>query len=333
MTDTIKCKGEEGMERNVLKEKNVMKKWKQHVTMVLMLTILVTLIPVGNVQAKSKSPAKLGAKDFIYTENGKKFDFLKVSENQDTYYGWIVKSTDTKVTTKKVTVSRKVKIGKSTESYVRKQYGNTAKKKVSAKDKIYKMMKYRQCGTDISIWKNYLEYNYKKSGNKYKIRFYLDKMNKVAGVVYIKNLDKFYNYPNKELNLDLKFQAPKGKRVTTKTINGKKVYMVPRGTKIKYNEPKSTSSNGVISSYSIMSLDMYDVYGDKMGSYDGDNFASSDLETIMDGNMYSNGKEINIKKLSKYLYFIIKCSYLGWDSKTNQSRDIKDPAVYYFKFK
>lgn len=60
------------------------------------------------------------------------------------------------------------------------------------------------------------------------------KKNKVVAIVYTKNLDQFYEYPNKEATAPkLTFQAPKGEKITTKKINGKKVYLLPRGTKIK----------------------------------------------------------------------------------------------------
>lgn len=36
-------------------------------------------------------------------------------------------------------------------------------------------------------------------------------INKVTAIVYILTLEKFYNYPNKELNMGLTFQALKGK--------------------------------------------------------------------------------------------------------------------------
>lgn len=321
-----------------------MKKWKQHVTIVLMLTILVTLIPVGNVQAKSKSPAKLGAKDFVCTEGGKKKDVIKMlksyKENGGYFYqAGIADNKNVKTKGKFLKTNRNVKIG-STESYVKKQYGKTSKVKVKQNERFYKQMKYNQCGTDISIWKTYLDYNLKKGNDKYKIRFYLDKKNKVTAIVYIKNLNKFYNYPNKELNPGLTFQAPNGKKVTTKTINGKKVYMIPRGTKIKFKKGSMTKTEFNKVSYYIS---MYDVYGKQMGYYDRDWFPDStghaviqgksyDFETILADDMYySNGKEMNIKKLGKYLYFTLHCND-AWSDGQNIKRN-KAPKVYYFKFK
>ena len=320
------------MQRNSLKEKNVLKNWKQHIAVILMLTILVTLIPVGTVQAKSKKISKLGAKDFLYTSNGKKEDAIKdlksVDQGDGAYwlFNKIIDTKNIKGNVKSFKTNRNVKIG-STESYVKKKYGKTSKVKVKQNEKLYKCIKYNDCGRNTSAWKNYLEYIYKKGSDKYKLRFYLDKKNKVTAIAYIRNLEKFYNYPNKELKAGLKFQAPKGKKVTTKTINGKKVYMVPKGTKIKYNEQGRF----------YFSLDIYGVYGQVIGGYDGDNFGGeNDLETIAMGEyIYHNGKQVNMKKLGKHLYFVLKCIPVRpWNPETQQSGNPKKaPSIYYFKFK
>ncbi len=322
-----------------------MKKWKQKISMLLVLAMLVTLIPVGNVQAKSKSPAKLGAKDFVYTYDGKKTNFISESDMKETYYLFDSKDTDVKSSGKgRLKTNRKVKVG-STESYVKKQYGKTAKVKVNKKERLYKYIKYNHLTVDMSVWKNYLEYSYKKGSGKYKIRFYLDKKNKVAAIFYVKNLEKYYNYPNKELNPGLIFQPPKGKKLTTKVINGRKVYMIPRGTKINFKKGAVSKS---VFNRTIMGISMYDVYGKLKASYDRDFFPDLhpddpnvaagisqgkgyDLEEIMNNAMYSNGKCINMKKLGKYLYFTIICDDVRYDAGSYQRS--KSPAIYCFKFK
>lgn len=168
------------MQRNNLKEKNVLKNWKQHIAVILMLTILVTLIPVGIVQAKSKNPAKLGAKDFVFTYGGKKEDAIKglksVEQGNGAYWleGKVIGTKNVKGNGKSLKTKRNVKIG-STESYVKKKYGKTSKVKVKQNEKLYKCIKYNDCGKDTSAWKNYLEYIYKKGSDKYRLRFYLDK--------------------------------------------------------------------------------------------------------------------------------------------------------------
>ena len=152
------------MKEKYVKEKSVMKRLKQHIAMVLVLTLLVTLIPLGHVQAKSKSPEKLSAKDFVYTENGKKGAFIKQYKTSDSASYFASIDTDVKSKTKNFTfvTKRKIKLG-STESYVKKKYGKTTKVKVNGKDRFYKYIKYNVITVDTSIWKNYLEYNYKKT--------------------------------------------------------------------------------------------------------------------------------------------------------------------------
>lgn len=94
----------------------------------------------------------------------------------------------------------------------------------------------------------------------------------------------------------------------------------------------------------IMGISMYDVYGNKMGSYDGDSFwqdghpikqgESFDIESLMGGAMYTSDgtyKKINIKKPGKYLYFTIICDDVRYDA--GDYKRSKAPAIYYFKFK
>lgn len=307
-----------------------MKRWKRKIAFVLMFAVLATFAPV--MESEAKGTAKLKAKDFVYTDlKGKKEDFIKISKKDEGYYKYFYQIIDAKNVkgsdTKRFKTNRKVKLG-STEAYVRKQYGKTSKKKINKKEKLYKHVKYNGSGVDISAYRSYLEYNYTKGKDKYNIRFYLDKKNKVTAVFYIKNLQAFYNFPNKEAKPGLTFQAPKGKKVTTKTINGKKTYMVPRGTKIK-------AKNGSEEMY----MYMYDVHGDIKGIvYAEGSFVdeyhftglekgkSYDLEKIINKHMESEKGTINTKKLGKYLYFAL---YLDdFDDQHSLA-----PAIYYFKFK
>ncbi len=309
-------------------------KWKQQIAIILALTVFVTLMPVGNVQAKSKSPAKLGAKDFICTVDGKKADIIKAAKKEKTWGTFVCE--DTAIKSKNdssIKTKRNVKLG-STASYVKKQYGNTSKVKVNEKDGFYKTIKYNSFQIDVSIWKTYLEYNYKKGSDKYKIRFYLDQKNKVTALVYLKNLDQFQQYPSKEINPGLTFQAPKGKKVTTKTINGKKVYMVPRGTKIKFKKLNTAAR-----------LIMYDVDGDIKREGEGDYLQtgaaavragkSYDFETVVNETITNdNEKKLNFDKLGKYLYFTLRFDGEGsYNPKTQQHKYKTAPTVYYFRFK
>ncbi len=317
-----------------------MKKWKQKIAAVLVPVIFATLIPAGNVQAKSKDPAKLGAKDFVYAENGKKRDFLEQSKDGETWWVFCCVDADIRHDKKhkaeKWTTNRKVKLG-STGSYVKRQYGKTARKKVKKTEDFYKAVKYEVLTADISVWKSYLEYNYKDGSDRYMMRFYLDKKNKVTAIAFIKNLNKYKNYPNKEVDPGLTFQPPKGEKVTTEIINGKKVFMIPRGSKVKLKRMETSAQ-----------LTMYDVYGKikrqtfvtslRCGNVNGNdsvqNGKSYDFEEVVNATIASYGQKLNFNKLGKYLYFTLwmngKESY---NSKTGQYEYKTAPIVYYFKFK
>ena len=147
------------------------------------------------------------------------------------------------------------------------------------------------------------------------------------------------NYPSKEVNPGLTFQPPKGKKVTTKTNNDKKVLMIPRGSKVKLKD----------TGYAMF-LSMYDVYGnikregetDYLKSGDEDNYIvqsgkSYDFETVVNmtiTNEYLGQKELNFNKLGKYLYFTLYVhGPLTYNSKTMRYEYTKAPAIYYFKFK
>ena len=143
-----------------------MKKFmKQWMTLALAVMMLVTAVPMGNVEAKAK---KLGKKDFEYTFEGKKHDF--VTEKKQYEWSWFVfydipESKYCKNPGKTMKTKRNVKLG-STESKVTKQYGKATKKKVSKTERYYKLIKYDHPALDTSTWKNYLEYTYKKGKDK-----------------------------------------------------------------------------------------------------------------------------------------------------------------------
>lgn len=316
------------MKTKKTKENSFMKKWKQLIAAVLTLAMLVTLMPAESVKAAGTEPAKLSAEDFVFISDEKNYDFWENSKDDETYFAWVYKKTDTKGGNSTDTTNRKVKLG-STEAFVKKQYGNATKVKVNKKDRIYKYLKYGYPEVDVSIWKNYLEYTYKSGKDTYKIRFYLGKKNKVAAIVYIKNLKKIYNYPNKEINPGLTFLAPNGEKIATQKINGKTVYMVPRGTKIEVTEYL----------YTFTGIYRHDVYGNiinRPGIQDHIEVApgqSYDLETVINGNLSSWGMEeeymLDFDNLGEYLFFEIYVDgEQDWPSETYTTA----PKHYYFKF-
>ena len=80
-----------------------------------------------------------------------------------------------------------------------------------------------QYGANTSGWKKYLEYSYKKNTkNERRLRFYLNKNDKVTAIVYIYKHNKF-KLSGKIVDIGFSFQAPSGKKITTKKVGGKTV--------------------------------------------------------------------------------------------------------------
>lgn len=216
-----------------------MKKAKISMVMTMFVfTILFTLLSANSVLAKTKTPAKLSAKDFIYTENDKKVDFLKTSKKHDWAYQffWWVSDPAYAADRSVEKTSRNVEVGKSTASFIKKKYGEAKKVKVSSKDKFYKIIDNEKVTVDTSTWDSYMEYTYKKDKDSYRLRFYLDKKNKVMAFACLKNLQSMYSYPNKKCEAAVTFLASTGDQAETKAINGKNVYILPDEAKILYKE-------------------------------------------------------------------------------------------------
>lgn len=324
-----------------------MKRRTHLIAAILALALLVTLMPAETIQAANAAPAKLSAKDFIVTDDKGTQDFLEQTQGDEWAYAWVYKKTATKGQIRTDKTNRNVKLG-STASFVKKQYGKTAKAKVDKTDRIYKTVQYEYPEIDVSVWKSYLEYTYKAGINTYKLRFYLGKNNKVTAMFYIKNLKMIYKYPNKEANPELTFQAPAGKSITTKKINGKTVYMVPRGTRIQVAKSMDTAAYiyrydtyGNISDETIPDYLAECLAWDNMSGV-GDTMVapgkSYDLETVINAglSLWGTYKEnmLDFDNLGKYLYFVLYVDGKGqWDLDADRMNYTRAPKIYYFKFK
>lgn len=294
-------------------------KVKKLISLMLAVVVLVAMVPAGKVEAKS--PAKLSAKDFVFTGNGEKTDFIEMSKNSTAYYGIWAKDVDSKIGFK---TNRGIKFG-STAATVKKKYGSAEKKTFKTTETAFKNVKYKAPGYDYSTWKSYLEYSYKNGSDTYKIRFYLNKNNKVEAVFYLKNLKNFYKYPNKQFNYKsaVTLKAPTGKKITTKTIDGKKVLMVPKGTKFvsKYAD-----------NFNYCMIYQIGTDGNVKAQFDGAYFISNysngkdyncTLDTML-ADCYTDDGYLNSKKLGKYKYFVLEV----WDQNGKYA-----PSITYFKFK
>ena len=254
--------------------------------------------------------------DFVYTDKeGKQYDFIGEP--------WYTGKTELRYFySSDIVTKRKIKIGDKS-SRVLKKYGKTKKNKVKTSNKIYKSIQNDTmcCEYDISLWKTYLEYSYKKGSNKYTLRFYLNSQNKVCTFMYIRNANKYKKDSRKVLQSGITFEAPGNKKIKTKKINGNKVYILPKRTKVTLDSSKSNTKDSTLS-YKLCRYN-------KKGIYNG--FGLGDLaysETYIIDDMISSCtttdgkyKSLKLNKLGKYSYFIMRI----WDSNSCK------PQYIYFR--
>lgn len=306
------------------------------------LAVMVMVVSMGSAEVNAATPAKLGKSDFVYSYSGKKTDFLKFSkEGEWAYYVYASltsRGNECKGKIKDFTTKRKVKDGSSL-AFVKKKYGNQKLKKIKSTTGFYKGVKYDEPQLDISSWKNYLAYSYKSGKDTYKLIFCFNKKNKVAGIIYLKNAKNLRKYPNKEINVGLRFKAPEGKKVTTKKIGGKKVYLLPKGTTVYYDKKYADEKSLCDCFYT-----QYDIYGGTKALSETDGLPSGKLkdggikycylwDSKKDTPKYKDKKNyelqyINMNKLGKYRYFTL---YIFQVCASEDGKEYA-PQIIYFKF-
>lgn len=268
--------------------------------------------------------------DFVWTKDGKEFDFYSECEKsgEDTFFGYIYDEKKMEHVTVKnpgdYSTSRNIKIG-SKASKVLKQYGQAKRVTYKSTEKFHKVLRYAYVSLDTSRWKSYVQYNYKEKKKNYQIRFYFDKNSKVVGICYIYNLNKWHNYSNKVVKSGFSFKVPSGKKITTKTIGGKKVYVLPKGTVAKFDKAKANIK--VWDS----SVAIYDENGDCItgtglggGPYkDGDNLYNWEWNDLPK----TSKKADKLLKSGKYRYLTV-CFYDYSHSEKKQYA----PEYIYFRF-
>lgn len=300
---------------------------KSLIAWVLALVMVLTMIPTDTVSA---APAKMRLKDFLaYTSSGELYELAAVAdeggrisalfEGEKTYRG--------------------IKVG-STVSAVKKKYGSATVKKYTGKDNFGKYLKQYGAywGIDTTGWKTYLDYTYTESKTlEHRLRFCFDKNNKVIKILYIQNYKKIKLSKNKVTDVKLNFESPSGSKITTKKINGKKVYILPKDATITYTGTDKAlpgyiylyNTKGKLAGYSTMNIVFAD-YGMDSGTSVTQALSDTCFKYATDLNKLKNyvyfSKSTDVTKLGKYNYFqicIIDNDYVG-------GYDI--PRNYYFKF-
>lgn len=299
------------------------KRIKRWIAGVLTVVFMITVMPVQMIWA---APKKLSMQDFCYTYGTEKMYFTDMDEEN----GRI-----SSLSEKNVKTNRGIAVGSKLSDVTRK-YGKASKKKFGKKDSFDKYIKqyYFQYGISISNWKNYVEYTYKKgTKDDRRLRFYLDKNDKVVTVIYIYKYSK-YKLTKKTVDIGFSFEVPEGQQIQTKKIAGKTVSILPASTEIQFDNAKLPEF-GVLGQ-----INMYDTKGRACGetsvplNFNNASCASgTKIETILENEFHKyNPKtreyiKTNVKKLGKYNYL----EFIIYDIDVKGGYDI--PARYYFKLK
>ena len=234
---------------------------------------------------------------------------------------------------------RGIKVGDKASKVISK-YGKVTKKKVNNKDNFTKFMSYYSgyYNVDASNWKYFLEYTYKKgTKNSRTLRFYLNAKNKVVDVLYIHRIN-YFKLTKKSVDIDLKFVAPKGKKITTKKIGGKKVQILPVGTEMKYNDKKVTKDNWGYNYGLMFDISQINNKGKEIGNLEMpitigqidnnivfDEFLEKQVDSVSAKDGAYKGK-LDMDKLGKYKYFTMTIYDNDWEDGFDK------PVTRYFKY-
>lgn len=298
--------------------------------------LMLAFVPVRNAHAAKP----LTAKDFVFKANGKTYNFIKNYSKTDAGCGWLIlpnTAKDSQNAKKYLKPNTDIKakdmprgIGTdATYQQVAEKYGSTSKIQAKSTERIYKYLKYGCVTNNVELWKSYVEYRYKKSGDVYSLRFCFDKQDKVIAIIFIKNEEKVYNYPNKQFHTNIKFRTPTGENVETMTMNGKKVYVIPKGTMLSFGAFKNRTGY-----YHTIYLELYDQKGNSIANYpynggftDYKGYGFS-LDDITDNYMFKyKAKKPLQGKYGKYGYFVL------WLYSDDSPSPKMAPEMIYFRFK
>lgn len=288
---------------------------------------VMAVIPAQSVMG---APKAMELKDFYYyLSDGSEWNFMEVEDE-----GPRMATLDEGCKT-----YRGIKVGDKASKVISK-YGKVTKKKFNNNDSFNKFVKlYKNYyGVDTTDWKYYLEYTFKKgTKNSRTLRFYLNAKNKVVDVVYIHRI-KYFKLNKKTIDIDLKFVAPKGEKVTTKKISGKKVQLLPTGTKIKYNDKKVPKDAWGYNFGLMFDISQINNKGKEIGNLDypitigfiKNNIVFDELlEREMNSVSAKDGAykgDLNMSKLGKYKYFKMTIYDNDWEDGFDK------PVTRYFKY-
>lgn len=305
-----------------------MKKTKWNRLLVFMLAII-TALSFYNV-TEVKAAAEFTKDDFLYEDDGEIKNAMYDYDENSSFYLIFETMSDIVLTNKNI------KIGDSL-SKVQKAYGITEKHMLDKSEQIYAVM-YVDYPTRCleKEWKYYLTYSCKGDNQRdYYMNFYFDSKDKLKCIIIYPDQEvACFRYANKLYRSGYKFIAPKGKKIATKTIGGKKVYLLPEGTKIKFN---SKENYNIIADISMYSNELDGQYNKRIAfTYESQNtfknkksYKATDLvKKLMASEYdYDTPKNVNYKKLGKYKYFVMKLR-----PQDDVFPNSLIPELVYFKF-
>ncbi len=299
------------------------KRFKTQIAVILILSLFTAILAPQTTAAASP---ELSMEDFEYSDSGNQISFTQNDQPGGCVFALTDKSSKTH---RGITVGSKL-------SDVQKKYGDNQIKNFDNKESFNRYIRtYNKIHFyfDTAKWSTYLEYIYKENTEEdRRLRFYFNRKEKVAACVYIYGYKNFY-LTKKKANIGISFRAPKGQKITTKKIAGKKVKVLPASSKITYKKSK-------LPEFGILGqIYMYDDKGKICGgSLIPINFhwVGKSIKTVEDllddmckikpGTWNYQGK-LNLKKPGKYNYFELTV----YDLDETDGYDI--PTRYYFRLK
>lgn len=307
-------------------EKN--KRTKASRLIALMLAII-TALSLCNV-TEAQAAAKLTKDDFTYSSGGFTYNIIDTNQSigldRICHYAYYRDNF--------FNTNRGIEIGDSL-SKVEEAYGKATVNKIVKNDPVYTTIKDCLPSYNMEAWRYYLEYKY-TTVDKYKlcIRFYFNKKDKLDMVVYTSD-DYKGAYCSKFFKSGIKFVASKGKKITTKTIDGKKVYMVPKDSTFifkKNNKYNVTVNAKIVNNPYIdggdsiwYDEDSYTSY--KYLKYNKSYSVKSYFTKVYD---FELDKKVSLKSVGDYKYMYLKLEAAPADFNENYNK-VPIPEYVYFK--
>ncbi|MCI5856812.1 MAG: hypothetical protein MR016_05530 [Agathobacter sp.] len=291
---------------------------KKIFTFLLAASVLIPLFHTMEIQAA----ATFTKADFDVREsvNSSVWNLMDAGKNYTSYKG--IYENNSKV----VLVNKNIHIG-STYSEVKKAFGKTKKREIDMTEPITAEMQISRPYLNLKNWSYYLNYKCADEyGKNHYLKIYFDADDKIDCMIFHSEETAYVDELYKS---NYKFIAPKGKKITTKEIDGKTVYMLPKGTKIKFNSKDKKNVSTHVGMYDDKNRQIaFTYYEENIFKNKTTYKASALIKNLKSPNPNDifNPNLVDYKELGDYKYFALELITYG-----NEERLI--PELVYFKFK